>query len=81
MSSSADLTIPTCESSWSSIAIIVITGLNMLISLGKQILNNKKQAELKTVLSRLDVSVKPIETEQLELNIPEHLKASVTKEI
>ena len=80
MNSTDELVIPSCaNNSWSPIVIIVISGLNILISLGKQFLNSKKQDDIKNVLSKLNM-IKPIETEQVQLNIPDHLKASVTKE-
>jgi hypothetical protein len=79
----------------SNYIVIVMTILNMLLSLGKQFLNNKKQNEIKNVISLLTstsvndkLETSPIAiteeaqspTERVQLTFPDHLKGSVVKD-
>ena len=73
-----DTNIPfaTCDSSWST---YVTMGLNIIIigiSLRKQFLNSKSQLTLTNAVKSLSTYVN-LPTEQVQLNIPENLKASI----
>jgi len=72
-----DIPFATCNSSWSA---YVTMGLNIAIiaiSLGKQFLNSKSQVTLTNAVKSLATPNVNLPTEQVQLNIPENLKASV----
>ena len=70
---------PQCNSnSWAPIVTNVMIALNIIISLGKQFLNSNKHASLKNSIRSL--KERSLQTEGIELNVPEDLKSSVKKE-
>ena len=69
----------------SNLFVIILTILNMIISLSKQFLNNRKQNDLRDVIMsslRQAMTVVSVASEEsplspVTLKFPEHLKASV----
>ena len=81
---------PSCNT-WQPIVTYVLIFLNIMISLGKQFLNNNKHVKLNnnvdsilTGIKRENIHMMPFNTEgeghafiqPINLNIPEHLRAS-----
>ena len=63
---------------WSSILSTALIGLNIIISIGKQFLNNNKHSTNQNVLVETikSISKERLYTEAEGLNIPEQLKTS-----
>ena len=82
---------PSCDT-WQPIVTYVLIFLNIMISLGKQFLNNNKHIKLNSnvdsiltgirqekVMNTNNIHTNPLNTEGeglISLNIPEHLKTS-----
>jgi len=73
---------PSCDT-WQPIVTYVLIFLNIMISLGKQFLNNNKHTKLNTNLDTILTGIRRnspnMNTEGgalIDLNIPEHLKTS-----
>ena len=76
---------PSCDT-WQPIVTYVLIFLNILISLGKQFLNNNNHKRLNTNVDTILTGIKGktpmMNTEGeglIDLNIPEHLKTSQRK--
>ena len=73
-----------CNNTWSPIVTNVMIALSIIISLGKQFLNNNKHASLKNILIQgrktEKIQQEDLQTEGIELNVPENLKSSIQKE-
>ena len=76
---------PSCDT-WQPIVTYVLIFLNILISLGKQFLNNNNHKKLNTNVDTILTGIKgnsPIMNTEgeglIDLNIPEHLKTSQRK--
>ena len=72
--------LPSC-STWQPIVTYVLIFLNIMISLGKQFLNNNKHIKLNSNVDSILTGIKRenIHTEGegfINLNIPEHLRTS-----
>jgi len=76
-----NITKETCNT-WQPIVTYVLIFLNIMISLGKQFLNNNKHVKLNNNVDSILTGIKRenIHTEgegqPINLNIPEHLKSS-----
>ena len=73
---------PSCDT-WQPIVTYVLIFLNIMISVGKQFLNNNKHIKLNTNVDTILTGIKRnspnMNTEGdglIDLNIPEHLKTS-----
>ena len=73
---------PSCDT-WQPIVTYVLIFLNIMISLGKQFLNNNKHLKLNSNVGSILTGIRreniPLNTEGeglINLNIPEHLKTS-----
>jgi hypothetical protein len=69
-----------CNNTWQSFVILGLNILGIAISLGKQLLNinNKKHINIVDSLNSLLKSPQEaLQTEAIQLEIPEHLKGSV----
>ena len=78
---------PSCDT-WQPIVTYVLIFLNIMISVGKQFLNNNKHVKLNTNVDTILTGIKRgvinqnMNTEGdglIDLNIPEHLKTSQRK--
>jgi len=75
---------PSCDT-WQPIVTYVLIFLNIMISVGKQFLNNNKHVKLNTNVDTTLTGIKRgvnMNTEGeglIDLNIPEHLKTSQKK--
>jgi hypothetical protein len=76
---STDITsLSECNNTWQSFVILGLNILGIAISLGKQLLNNKKHINIVDSLNNMLKSPQEaLQTEAIQLEIPEHLKGSV----
>lgn len=78
--STTDFTNPQCNV-WSPIVVIILQALGIGISSIKYFLGNRKHAGLLDSLKSLIVkNDNPVQTEQVQLDMPEELKASIKEE-
>ena len=70
----------TCYNLWSPIIIIVLQILGLSISSVKYYINNKHHTSLIQSIKKIFEKGISIPTEQVQLNIPEHLTSSVKKD-
>ena len=67
-----------CNNNWQSFVILGLNILGIAISVGKQLLNNKKHLSVvDTIASLLKSPQEALQTEAVQLDIPDHLKASI----
>ena len=64
------------KSSWVDYLSLGLNFLIIALSITKQFVNSKNHSELKTTVKALSTTAN-LQTEQVELNIPDHLKSSV----
>ena len=66
----------TCDTPWSTYVTWAFNIIIITISLGKQFLNSKSQLTLTNAVKSLSPNVN-LPTEQIQLELPENLKASI----
>ena len=67
----------TCPT-WNVYVTLVLNIIIIVISLGKQVLNNKKQINVTDILSNLQTVINPPKKE-IEIEVPDDLKSSKQK--